>query len=92
MRACSSKIKSLRGNTLKRSDVVSDSCAVEDTRLERLYLIGGSPDYSRVRRYPDQLTFPPLRWGRFGHACAGFYKDDQFVLLVMGGTDAISHG
>ena len=70
---------------------------MEDSRHQYLYLIGGggSPDsdYSRVKRYPDQITFPKLRRGRFSHACAGYYNsNDQFVLLVVGGKDANSHG
>ena len=79
----------------ERSDLVSDSCAVEDSRHQHLYLIGGGgfPDYSKVRRYPDQVNFPQLRRGRFDHACAGYYNDeDQFVLLVAGGTERDSHG
>lgn len=82
-------LKSVR-SALLNENMLYDSCAVEDSRHQHLYLIGGGGflDYSRVRRYPDQVNFPQLSRGRFGHACAGYYSDqDQLVLLVAGGKD-----
>lgn len=76
--------------------ISSKSCGIEDTRNEFLYLTGhedssGSNLSKQVTKYSGEGfldDLPPLNMGRKGHACSGFYNDeDYFVLLVAGGKE-----
>ena len=71
----------------------SSSCGIPDSKNEFLYITGhweSTFSFKQVIKYDpngklDEL--PELKTGRFNHACAGYYQEDNFVLIIAGGMN-----
>ena len=78
------------------NDVVigSSSCGILDFKNEFLFITGHSENSNQVTKYGpegDLEDLPQLLTGRTNHACAGYYQEDNFVIIVAGGINTCKY-
>ena len=66
------------------------SCGIADTRNDKYFITGNSnSNFSKSVTVYDAwgwvTDLAELNIGRRNHACSGYYNDDKFVLVVVGG-------
>ena len=73
----------------------SETCGIPDSRNDHLYMTGNWYGYlsNQVTQYGPEgylADLPLLNTGRHNHACAGYYTDDNIVLMVAGGRNFLT--
>jgi len=72
-----------------------ETCGIPDSRNDHLYMTGNWYGYlsNQVTQYGPEgylADLPLLNTGRHNHACAGYYTEDNIVLMVAGGRNFLT--